>query len=190
MLVCDSGSSELVSMSTPTRRTRSPCARAASGHAAAPTPSSVMNSRRLMSSLSPRIAPYHIVVGMPRCASQQISAAYARFGSIASFRARRRHDRFTPMNGHIQRWLARPSRAISDHSHRNKWARYSITSSARASSEMGGSRPSASIAFELKTNRPVTRSRTNRLTSVSDSICMVPPFLAARTMDDHGFWAG
>jgi hypothetical protein len=31
----------------------------------------VMNLRRLMGCLNPRIAPYHIVVGMPRCASQQ-----------------------------------------------------------------------------------------------------------------------
>ena len=42
-----SGSSALVPMSTPMRRMRSPCcARAASGHAAAAPPSSVMNSRR------------------------------------------------------------------------------------------------------------------------------------------------
>src|SRR5262245_49857623 len=46
------------------------CARVAIGHAAAP-PSSVMNLRRLIGSLSPRVTPYHIVVAMPPCASQQ-----------------------------------------------------------------------------------------------------------------------
>jgi hypothetical protein len=45
-----------------------------------------------------------------------------------------------------------------------------------------GLRPRASIAFELKTNRPVALSRTNRLNSASTSICMAPPILAARTM--------
>ena len=45
----DSGSSAATAMSTPMRRMRSPCcARAASGHAAAAPPSSVMNSRRPM----------------------------------------------------------------------------------------------------------------------------------------------
>ena len=42
-------------------RHRGCCARAASGHAAAAPPSSVMNSRRLMLSLRPRSASYHIV---------------------------------------------------------------------------------------------------------------------------------
>src|SRR5262245_41128921 len=46
------------------RRMRSAsCARAAGGHAAAAVPPSrVMNSRRLIGSLSPRVTPYHIVV--------------------------------------------------------------------------------------------------------------------------------
>jgi hypothetical protein len=34
-------------------------------------PRSVMNSRRLIVSLSPRVTLYHIVVAMPSCASQQ-----------------------------------------------------------------------------------------------------------------------
>ena len=46
---CCPGSSAVVFMSTPMRRTRcGSCARAASGHAAAAPPSSVMNSRRLI----------------------------------------------------------------------------------------------------------------------------------------------
>jgi len=44
---CESGSSDVVFISTPTRRMRS-CARVASGHAATAPPSSMMNSRRLM----------------------------------------------------------------------------------------------------------------------------------------------
>jgi hypothetical protein len=39
------------------------CARAASGHVAAAPPSSVMNSRRFMCCLNPRIAAYHSVIG-------------------------------------------------------------------------------------------------------------------------------
>jgi len=41
-----------------------------------------MNSRRLMGSLSPRIAPYHIVVGIPRCASQQNWLLIAEMGHV------------------------------------------------------------------------------------------------------------
>jgi len=37
------------------------CARAASGHATAAPPASVMNSRRRMCSLAQRVVPYHIV---------------------------------------------------------------------------------------------------------------------------------
>jgi len=40
-----------------------------------------------------------------------------------------------------------------------------------------GLRPRASMAFGLKSSRPVARSRTNRLTSVSAWICMAPHFL-------------
>jgi hypothetical protein len=71
MRACPSGSFAAVDISTPMRRMRSACcAPAASGHAAAP-PKSVMNLRRLIGSLSPRVPPYHIVVAMPSCASQQ-----------------------------------------------------------------------------------------------------------------------
>ena len=55
------GSVSSNSIITPIRRTRSGCcARAASGHAAAP-PRRVINLRRLMAPLKPRIVPYHIV---------------------------------------------------------------------------------------------------------------------------------
>ena len=51
-LACPSASFSAYAISTPIRRTRSACcARAASGHAAAVPPSSVMNSRRLTSSI-------------------------------------------------------------------------------------------------------------------------------------------
>ena len=62
MRACPSGSSAAKFMSTPMRRIRSRCcARAASGHAAAAPPSSVMNSRRLMCSLRLRVTPYRTV---------------------------------------------------------------------------------------------------------------------------------
>ena len=51
------------------RRTRSCCAPAASGHAAAAPPSRVMKSRRLMGSLTPTITAYHI--GIRVCGSEQ-----------------------------------------------------------------------------------------------------------------------
>jgi hypothetical protein len=48
----------------PTRWTFPPCwASAESGARAAAPPRSVMNARRLMGSLSPRVAPYHIAIG-------------------------------------------------------------------------------------------------------------------------------
>jgi hypothetical protein len=40
----------------------------------------MMNSRRLWAPLSPRIATYHIIVGMPRCASQQNWLSMAEMG--------------------------------------------------------------------------------------------------------------
>ncbi len=52
--------------------------RAPSGHAAAAHPSSVMNSRRFMCCLNPRIAAYHTA----RCASQQVGLPDVSVGSI------------------------------------------------------------------------------------------------------------
>ena len=54
----------------------------ASDHAAAP-PRSVMNSRRFIRILSPRITPYHIVEN-PCCASQHFGPPDFRSGSGAS----------------------------------------------------------------------------------------------------------
>jgi len=66
---CCSGSSAVVFMSTPMRRTRSVCcARAASGHATA-APSSVMNSRRLL-------------IRSPHPRSRAASAAH-RYGALS-----------------------------------------------------------------------------------------------------------
>src|SRR5262245_25346658 len=59
------------------------CARAASGHAAAP-PSRVMNVRRLMWSPQSWELPYHIIGAMPHCALQQLRSPHFRFGSFAS----------------------------------------------------------------------------------------------------------
>ena len=55
MRACESASSDVVFISTPTRRMRS-CARAASGHAADTPPSSNMNSRRF-TPVSPVLRP-------------------------------------------------------------------------------------------------------------------------------------
>jgi hypothetical protein len=61
---CASGSFSANAISTPIRRTRSPCcALAASGHAAAAPPSSVMNSRRLIGALPPGLGP-HIITSL------------------------------------------------------------------------------------------------------------------------------
>jgi hypothetical protein len=66
------------------------CARAAPGHAIAALPMNVTNSRRLISpSLSrPRITPYHIVVGAPRCALQKIDRRMAEMGQTEKSRQR------------------------------------------------------------------------------------------------------
>ena len=58
------------------------CATAASGHAAAEPPSSVMNSRRFMCSPKPRITPYH-TAEKPCCALQQFWPADFRNGSFS-----------------------------------------------------------------------------------------------------------
>src|SRR5215510_10879860 len=70
---CPSGSSAAKCMSTPTRRIRSGCcARAASGHAAAAPPSSVMKSRRL-----PRNSIQKIPVeSMTAVSSMRVRAAH------------------------------------------------------------------------------------------------------------------
>src|SRR5262249_45460830 len=60
MRACPSASSAVVDMSTPMRRIRSLCARAASGYAAAAPPSSDRNWRRLMR--SPRPGPHRVEV--------------------------------------------------------------------------------------------------------------------------------
>ena len=56
------------------------CARAASGHAAAAPPRSVMNSRRRMSCPQTRPAIYHITGRSGRCASQRNLPAYVGSG--------------------------------------------------------------------------------------------------------------
>jgi hypothetical protein len=82
MRTCPSTSAAALLMSTPISRIRSVCcARAASGSAAAP-PMSVMKSRRLMGSLSPRITPYHIAVGMPPCDHNKIDRRMAEVGQL------------------------------------------------------------------------------------------------------------
>ena len=80
------------------RRIRSPCcARAASGHAAAAPPSSVMNSRRLIAAPEAQDeASYRL-----RLAHWK-GAADVRFGSLADMCSAKRHVRFTPESGHVQ----------------------------------------------------------------------------------------
>src|SRR6266446_3228573 len=65
-------SAAVVASRKPITGTDSRCARAASGHATAPPPSSVMNARRLMGAPPQvRAAHYHTVAQEHRCASQQ-----------------------------------------------------------------------------------------------------------------------
>ena len=75
MRACPSGSSAVVLMRTPMRRTRSVvgCARAASGHAAAPPRSVTSTSRRFIVPVAPVLPELRITrLGMLRCG---ISAA-------------------------------------------------------------------------------------------------------------------
>ena len=73
----------------PIRRTRSePCARAASGHVAAPPPIRVMKSRRRIGT-PPGADDRHPSIpagtNRGRCAAQQTRGPDVRFGSLASF---------------------------------------------------------------------------------------------------------
>jgi len=61
------------------------CASVVSGHAAAVPPSRVMNSRRLMGSLSPKVTAYHIWWNAALCITANL-ATDVRVGSIASHR--------------------------------------------------------------------------------------------------------
>src|SRR6516164_4254185 len=81
------------------RRMRSLCcARAASGHAAAP-PTSVMNSRRLIA--SPQGSEQGIVAGQTgRLEVDKTALGDVRFGSKADIEAPPPDVRFTPKSGH------------------------------------------------------------------------------------------
>src|SRR5262245_3161036 len=89
-------------MSTPMRRTRSLCcARAASGHAAAP-PSSDMSERRFTAGPFRAFAPK---VSTPQlrqepAALRDFDPAFVRFGSGADISRLLSHVRFAPQSGH------------------------------------------------------------------------------------------
>jgi hypothetical protein len=131
------------------------CARVASGHAAVPAPSRVMNSRRLMGSLSPRVTPYHIVLEWALCITANL-AAECSDGSIASHPqpgGARAMSASPPIATEHSRCSRTPLCAISGNMHCNKRRvriAYSITSSARADSPGGTSRPSALAAGSTK----------------------------------------
>jgi hypothetical protein len=80
------------------------CARAASGHAAAAPPSSVMNSRRFTSNFS-RASKRKVDSGRPT-ALRNFEGAFVGCGSNSAVLRFQRHGCFTPETGH---WLARLS---------------------------------------------------------------------------------
>src|SRR5215831_4422319 len=88
-------------------RIRSPCcARAASGHAAAP-PRSVMNSRRLIA--SPQGSEQGIVAGQTGWLEVDKTAlGDVRFGSKADIASDQPNVRFTPESGHSLAQLSCP----------------------------------------------------------------------------------
>ena len=88
------------------------------------------------------------------CAAQQ---ADVRFGSKADMCSAKRHVRFTPNSGHVQRNQRCPLCANSGHR-----TAYSITSSARASSEGGTVRPSALAVLRFITSSYLVGACTGR----------------------------
>jgi len=129
------------------------CARAASGHAAAP-PRSEMNSRRFIAmSLNPRTL--RSIAGQARASQQKRPDRNHRRQSAA-------HVRFASESGRGERHSLSPLCAKSGHSHCSKSIPYSITSSARASSIGGTSMPSARAVGRLMTKLNVTDCTTGR----------------------------
>ena len=153
------------------RRTRSPCcAHAASGRATTAPPSTPRNARRFISNPmrrrrhrndkdqhSGRGLEYS---GTGHCAARPMSQLvmnspkqYIRIESaahlIAVVRTPERHSHFVPKH-------------INGLMHRSEIYRYSITSSARASSVGGMSRPSALAVLRLITNSNLVDCTTGR----------------------------
>src|SRR6516225_9783362 len=132
-----------------TRRGGPRCARAVSGHVAAAPPSSAMNCRRLM--CSPQADARTLPHRQCGCASQQIQVADVRFGSKADISECLDDVRFTPKSGHWNSLVECLLCAKSRHSALPEERRYSITSSARESSDGGTVRPSALAVLRLIT---------------------------------------
>ena len=141
------------------RRIRSPCcARAASGHAAAP-PSSVMNSRRFMP--RPQHGGYHIVAGnvalciAAKCSADRLLRVKTRMPpecSHVSFRPAA--DK--PHHGLYSAMCHKPTYAVQQK------VPYSITSSAVASSVGGTVRPSILAVSWLMTSSNLLACTTGR----------------------------
>ena len=85
-----------------------------------------------------------------------------RFGSKADICSAKRHVRFTPKSGHLQRTSRCPLCANSGLMHCSKQHRYSITSSAVVSSDGGIVRPSVFAVFRLITNSNFVGCTTGR----------------------------
>src|SRR6266478_3007431 len=108
-------------------------------------------SRRLMSRLPARIAAYHMVRCAVRCAPQQIWRPMSQLGQTQPSRDVRDMSVLPSISAVMSQSSDRQLRARLGH-----WPDYSITSSARASSVGGTSRPSALAVFILITNSNLT----------------------------------
>jgi hypothetical protein len=93
-----------------------------------------------------------IFEGVLRHASRQKRAAHVPVGSSAPFRSRRRVRPVCPNQRTLSQAVETQSRAISCREQMQQVARYSMTSSARRSSDVGMSRPSALAVLRLMTD--------------------------------------
>src|SRR5262249_51841232 len=124
-----------------------------------------MNLRRCMRSLNPRATSYHIVFGNAAlCSTAKLivdhllwvkSGGDDRAGSTV-------YVRFAPIAVELLSRGGAPLRAISGREQSQPANRYSITSSARASTVAGSSKPSVLAVFRLITSSYLEGACTGR----------------------------
>src|SRR5262249_51150523 len=101
------------------------------------------------------------------CAAQQHLPAHVRFGSKADIHPPSADVRFTPESRHQLGTLGCPLCAKSGHMHHSIDHCYSISSSARPSSDIGTVRPSALAVLRLMTSSNLVARSTGRSAGLS-----------------------
>ena len=130
------------------------------------------------------------LVGLkPASLLQTEMLADVRFGSKAKCSAKG-HVRFTPESGHVQCTSPCPLSANSGLMQRSKQHLYSITSSARASSN-GGTFEEVGMSTKCQKvgdARPQTSSNCKMFKPAFESVRYMSPFLSTKQSDDWTTW--